>query len=65
MTDRGRGDGKSKVPLSHSGEAPPLSGHGEGDSEIPGPRPQGGGVGDRHLQELAVVLEVRVPGGLE
>ena len=50
--------------LSLSGETVSLFGHGERDCEVARPRPQRGGVGDRHLQQLPAVLKVGVPRGL-
>ena len=39
--------------------------HTEADCQVAAPRPEGLGVGEGHLQEVAVVWEVGVPGRLE
>ena len=64
VTYSGGGDGESEVTLGLSRETLSVFGHGERDSDVARPRPEGGGVGDRHLQQLSIVLEVGVPGRL-
>ena len=42
-----------------------LPGNAEPDRQVAAPGPEGLRVGEGHLQEVAVVREVRVPGRLE
>ena len=68
LTHGWRGDGEGDVPLCLSRELRVfVSGvprHTEAHRQVAAPRPQDGGVGERHLQKMTIVWEVGVPGRL-
>ncbi len=48
-----------------SGELCPLLADRERDSEVARPGPEEGRVGERHVQQVTMTTQVRVPSGLE